>query len=116
MLSRSAPEARIFRVAVVSALGGVALSFWALSLGAEAPRALTDAVRHLLAVGAIGAVVIAMTFRLIPVLEGRPLPWPALRGVALWTLAGAVALRTAPSPRCSPRPECSPGWRSRARA
>jgi hypothetical protein len=96
MLSRSAPEARIFRVAVVSALGGVALSLWALALGPDAPRGLTDAVRHLLAVGAIGAVVIAMTFRLIPVLEGRPLPWPALRGVALWTLAGAVTLRTAP--------------------
>jgi hypothetical protein len=94
MLSRSAPEARIFRVAVVSAVGGVVLSLWGLTLGGEAPRALTDAVRHLLAVGVIGAVVLAMTFRLVPVLEGRPLPWPALRTVALLALAGAVALRT----------------------
>lgn len=98
MLSRSLPEARIFRVAVASALGGFALSLWALALGAEAPRALTDAVRHLLAIGVVGAVVIAMTFRLIPVLEGRPLPWPALRSVALWTLAGAVVLRTGQVP------------------
>jgi hypothetical protein len=94
MLSRSAPEARIFRLAVLSAAGGAALSMWGLALGAEAPRALTDAVRHLLAVGVIGAVVVAMTFRLIPALEGRPLPWPALRAVALVALAGAVTLRT----------------------
>ena len=94
MLSRSVPESRIFRVAVASALGGCALALWALYLGPEAPRALTDAVRHLLAVGMVGAVVIAMTFRLIPALERRPLPWPRLRAVALWALVGAVALRT----------------------
>jgi hypothetical protein len=95
MLSRSLPEARIFRVAVASALGGGALSLWALALGPGAPRALTDAIRHLLAVGVIGAVVVAMTFRLVPALGGRPLPWPALRHVALWALTAAVALRTA---------------------
>ncbi len=97
MLSRSAPESRIFRVAVASALGGLLLSAWSLALGAGAPRALTDAVRHLLAIGVVGAVVVAMIFRLIPALEGRPLPWPALRGVALGALAAAVALRTAPA-------------------
>jgi hypothetical protein len=97
MLSRSVPESRIFRVAVASALAGVVLSVWALALGAEAPRALTDAVRHLLAIGVIGAVVVAMTFRLIPVLEGRPLPWPALRGVALAALTASVVVRTAPA-------------------
>jgi hypothetical protein len=95
MLSRSAPEARIFRVAVGSAVGGAALSLVALVLGAAAPRSLTDAIRHLLAIGVIGAVVIAMTFRLVPVLEGRPLPWPALRAVALWSLTAAVLVRTA---------------------
>jgi uncharacterized protein involved in response to NO len=94
MLSRSLPEARIFRIAVVSALGAAALSLVALALGDEAPRALTEAVRHLLAIGVVGAVVTAMTFRLIPMLEGRPLPWPALRAVALWALSGAVILRT----------------------
>jgi NnrS protein len=94
MLSRSLPESRIFRVAVASALAGCGLALWALYLGPEAPRILTDAVRHLLAIGMIGAVVIAMTFRLIPALERRRLPWPVLRTVALWSLVGAVALRT----------------------
>jgi len=41
------------------------------------------------------AVVIAMTFRLIPVLEGRALPWPRLRAVAFWALTAGVLLRTA---------------------
>lgn len=95
MLSRSLPEARIFRVAAASALAGAGLSVVALGLGAEAPRALTDAIRHLLAIGVLGAVVIAMTFRLIPVLEGRPLPWAPLRTIALGALIAAVVLRTA---------------------
>jgi hypothetical protein len=94
MLSRSVPEARIFRVAVGSSLAACLLALWALVLGPDAPRALTDAIRHLVAIGVVGAVVIAMTFRLIATLEGRPLPWPALRSVALWTLEGALVLRT----------------------
>jgi hypothetical protein len=94
MLSRSVPEARIFRVAVASSLAASLLALWALVLGPDASRALTDAIRHLVAIGVVGAVVIAMTFRLIPPLEGRPLPWPVLRTVALWTLAGALVLRT----------------------
>jgi hypothetical protein len=94
MLSRSVPEARIFRVAVASSLAASVLALWALALGPDAPRALTDAIRHLVAIGVVGAIVIAMTFRLIPPLEGRPLPWPGLRSVALWTLAGALVLRT----------------------
>jgi hypothetical protein len=36
-----------------------------------------------------------MLFRLIPVLEGRALPWPRLRRVALWSLAAGVILRSA---------------------
>lgn len=95
MLSRSVPESRIFRVAVASALAGCALSAWAAYLGPDAPRRLTDAVRHLLAIGMIGSVVIAMTFRLIPALERRPLPWSVLRTVALWSMVAGVALRTA---------------------
>ncbi|HEV8585856.1 MAG TPA: NnrS family protein [Methylomirabilota bacterium] len=95
MLSRTVPESRILRIAVASVLAGLALSLWALALGAEAPRALTDAARHLLAIGVVGSVVVAMSFRLIPVLDGRPLPWPALRAVASWALTGAVVLRTA---------------------
>ena len=95
MLSRSLPEARIFRVAAASAVAGAGLSVVALGLGAGVPRALTDAIRHLLAIGVLGAVVIAMTFRLIPVLERRPLPWAPLRTVALGALIAAVVLRTA---------------------
>lgn len=95
MLSRSVPEARIFRVAAGSALTGAGLALIGVWHGGDVPYALIDAIRHLLAIGVIGAVVIAMTFRLIPVLEGRPLPWPALRAVALWALIAAVVLRTA---------------------
>jgi hypothetical protein len=46
-------------------------------------------------VGCVMSVVVAMTFRLIPVLEGAPLPWPRLRAVAFVALLGAVVLRTA---------------------
>jgi hypothetical protein len=97
MVARSAEESRIFRLAVASlgaavvgAAAGVAIAFG----GLETPL-LTDAVRHLVAVGFLTAVAVAMTFRLIPVLEGRALPWPRLRAVALWTLASGVVLRTA---------------------
>ena len=97
MVSRSAEESRIFRLgvaslgaAVVGATAGVAIG-WG---GGEA-HLLTDAVRHLVAVGFLTAVAIAMTFRLIPVLEGRALPWPRLRAVALWALAAGVVLRSA---------------------
>ena len=97
MVARSAEESRIFRLAVASlgaavlgAAAGVALA-WG---GVPAPL-LTDAVRHLLAIGFLTAVTIAMTFRLIPVLEGRALPWPRLRAVAFWALAAGVVLRTA---------------------
>jgi hypothetical protein len=97
MVSRSAEESRIFRFAVASlaaAVVGTAAGVAIAWSGGEAPL-LTDAVRHLVAVGFLTAVVIAMTFRLIPVLEGRPLPWPRLRAVALWALAAGVALRSA---------------------
>jgi hypothetical protein len=97
MLSRSAAEARIFRLGVVSAVAGT-LGAAALALGAGAPlphHALGDALRHLMAVGFLLSVVVAMTFRLIPVLEGVALPWPGLRAVAFAALLGAVILRTA---------------------
>jgi uncharacterized protein involved in response to NO len=95
MLSRSVPEARIFRVAAASAVTGTGLALIALGLGSDVPRSLTDAIRHLLAIGVIGAVVIAMTFRLIPVLERRALPRAPLREIALAALIAAVVLRTA---------------------
>jgi hypothetical protein len=97
VVSRSAPESRIFRLAVASlgaAVVGAAAGVGTAWGGVEA-HLLTDAVRHLIAVGFLTAVAIAMTFRLIPVLEGRALPWPRLRAVALWALAAGVVLRSA---------------------
>jgi len=97
MVSRSVEESRIFRLAVASlgaAVVGAAAGVACAWGGVESPL-LTDAVRHLVAVGFLTAVAIAMTFRLIPVLEGRALPWPRLREVALWALALGVALRSA---------------------
>lgn len=97
MLARSPQEARIFRVAGLSvmtaALGLSAAA--ALAWTGGAAYLVTDAARHLVTVGFLTSVVVAMTFRLVPVLEWRPLPWPRLREVAFWTLAAGVALRTA---------------------
>jgi hypothetical protein len=97
MLSRSREETRIFRVGVVSAVVG-ALGAAVLALGAASTlphHALADALRHLVTVGFLTSVVVAMTFRLIPVLEGTALPWPRLRTVAFVALLGAIVLRTA---------------------
>jgi hypothetical protein len=97
MVARSAEESRIFRVALLSgaaALLGAAAAVPAAWAGLDV-RLLTDAVRHLVTVGVLTSVVVAMAFRLIPVLEGRALPWPHLRHVALWSLAGGVVLRSA---------------------
>jgi hypothetical protein len=97
MVARSAEESRIFRVALLSgaaAVLGAAAAVPAAWAGLDV-RLLTDAVRHLVTVGVLTSVVVAMAFRLIPVLEGRALPWPRLRHVALWSLAGGVVLRSA---------------------
>jgi hypothetical protein len=96
MLSRSRDEARIFRLAAASAVVG-ALGAAGLTLGAGVAlphHALADALRHLLTIGMLTSVVVAMTFRLIPVLEGTALAWPGLRTLALGALLGAVILRT----------------------
>ncbi len=97
MVARTAEESRIFRLAVASLAAAVvgAAAGVALAWGGVGPDLLTDAVRHLVAVGFLTAVAIAMTFRLIPVLEGRALPWPRLRVVSLWALAAGVVLRSA---------------------
>jgi hypothetical protein len=97
MIGRSRDEVRIFRIAALSAPAAVL----GMALSAAAARAgvpvgpLTDAVRHLVTVGFLTSVVVAMTFRLIPVLEGRALPWPWLRHVAFGGLLAGVLLRTA---------------------
>jgi len=100
MLSRSRQEARIFRLGVISAVVA-ALGAAGLALGAAAvlpQHVLADAVRHLVTVGFLTSVVVAMTFRLIPVLEGVALPWPGLRHVAFAALLASVLLRTAQGP------------------
>jgi hypothetical protein len=97
MVARSPEESRIFRVAMLSggaAVIGSAAAVPAAWAGLDV-RVLTDAVRHLVTVGVLTSVVVAMAFRLIPVLEGRALPWPWLRTVALWSLAAGVILRSA---------------------
>lgn len=96
MLSRSPAEARLFRLAagaVPVAVAGAALAT-ALAARGEPTRVVADAVRHLLTVGVLTTVVVAMAFRLIPVLEGRPLLWPAARAAAFWLLLAAVVLRS----------------------
>ena len=97
MLARSPEESRIFRLAAAAvtaaAVGSAAATLAALA-GRPAP-VLTDAVRHLVTVGFLTAVVVAMAFRLLVVLEGRPLAWPRLRAVAFVALLGGVLLRTA---------------------
>lgn len=97
MLSRSPAEASIFRLAVACALAATAGAAAATLLSARglAWPLLEDAVRHLLTVGVLASVAVAMAFRLVPVIESRPLPWPGARLFALWMLAGAAALRTA---------------------
>jgi hypothetical protein len=97
MLSRSAPETRLFRLALGCVAAGAALAAVAALLGAAGrpDRLLADAVRHLITLGFLTSIVVAMAFRLIPILEGTPLRWPGLRGVAFWALLGAVTMRTA---------------------
>jgi hypothetical protein len=97
VVSRSAEESRIFRLAAasaVAAVAGFAVAAAGAALGAST-HLIADAARHLLTVGFLTSVVVAMSFRLIPVLERVALPWPGLRRVAFWALLGGVALRTA---------------------
>lgn len=97
MVARSAEEGRIFRLGAASAgAAGVAAVLTTAAAWAGQPAYLvTDAVRHLVTVGFLVSVVVAMSFRLIPVLELTALPWPGLRIVAFWALLGGIVLRTA---------------------
>jgi hypothetical protein len=97
LLSRSAEESRIVRLALVAAGGGLLgmLAASGIALAGGQAHAVADAARHLLAIGFLTSIAVAMAFRLVVVLEGVPLAWPALRDVALAALAGAIVLRTA---------------------
>jgi hypothetical protein len=96
MLARSPEESRIFRLAAVSLVAAAAGSLVTVAMAATgAPvHVLVDAVRHLVTVGFLTSVVVAMTFRLVPALERRALPWPGLRTAAFWALVVAVVART----------------------
>ena len=63
--------------------------------GSHIADRLTDAVRHLVTAGVLTSIVVAMVFRLVPVLEGAALPWPPARRLARWALASSVVLRSA---------------------
>ncbi len=96
LLSRGGEESRIFRLAAVSGVAsavGAAVGVVSARIG-QPVLLLTDAVRHLFTIGFLTAVVIAMTFRLVPVLERAALPWRAARRLAFWTLTAAVVLRS----------------------
>jgi hypothetical protein len=97
MAARGGPETWLFRmamlaagVAAVGSVGAAAMAWTGLPLSLVA-----DALRHLVTVGMLTAMVVSMGFRLVPVIEGAPLPWPRMRGVAYWMLLGGVLLRTA---------------------
>lgn len=96
MLSRPPQEAAIFRIAIGSALVATvaaAADIVTTLTGAPVPR-LADAVRHLVTVGVLTSIVVAMVLRLVPVLEGVAPPWPAARRVAWWALTSSVVLRS----------------------
>jgi hypothetical protein len=110
VIGRSGPESRIFRLAVVCAVAAFVgfLATAVLAASGMPVHLLTDAFRHLLTVGFVTSVVVAMTFRLIPVLEGVALPWPCLRAVALSSLIAAVVVRTAQVPIAYLAPSLAP--------
>jgi hypothetical protein len=97
MLARGGPETRLFRMAILAAAAAAAGSAGAalLAWGTVPLSLLADVLRHLVTVGFLTSMVLAMAFRLIPVIEGAALPWPRLRGLAFWALLAGVLVRTA---------------------
>ena len=97
MAARGGPETWLFRMAMLAAGVAAAGSIGAAALAwTGTPLSLVaDALRHLVTVGVLTTMVVSMGFRLVPVIEGSPLPWPRLRGVAFWMLLGGVLIRTA---------------------
>jgi hypothetical protein len=97
MLGRGGPETRFLRLAMLAAglaaMGSVAAAV--LASAAIPLSLLADALRHLVTVGFLTAMVLGMGFRLLPVIAGAPLRWPGLRGVAFWALLAGVLVRTA---------------------
>jgi len=97
MAARGGPETWLFRMAMLAASLAAAGSIGAAAVAwTGVPLSLVaDALRHLVTVGTLTSMVVGMGFRLIPVIEGFPLPWPRLRGLAFWMLLAGVLTRTA---------------------
>jgi hypothetical protein len=97
LLARGGPELWLFRLAVgsatVAALGSLvaaAIAWRGIPLGL-----LADALRHLVTVGFLTSIVVAMAFRLVAAFEGGPAPRPRLRALAFYAVLAGVALRSA---------------------
>jgi hypothetical protein len=97
LLARGGPELWLFRLAVgsatVAALGSLvaaAIAWCGIPLGL-----LADALRHLVTVGFLTSIVVAMAFRLVAAFEGGPAPRPRLRALAFYAVLAGVALRSA---------------------
>jgi hypothetical protein len=97
LVAQAGPESRLFRLALVAAGTAAAGSLLAAGLAWRGVplSLLADALRHLVTVGFLLALVLAMAFRLIPAFDRRPLAWPRLREVAFWALLGSVLIRSA---------------------
>jgi hypothetical protein len=97
MLGRGGLETRLFRLAMLAAaIASVGSAIAATLAWAAVPLSLlADALRHLVTVGFLTAMVLGMGFRLLPVIAGVPLRWPRLRELAFWALLAGVLLRTA---------------------
>lgn len=97
LVAHGGPETHLFRLAIVavtvSAAGSVAAA--GLAWAGVALSLLADALRHLMTVGFLTAMVLAMGFRLVPMIEGVAVPWPRLRELAFGALVTGVLLRTA---------------------
>jgi hypothetical protein len=96
LLARGGPELWLFRLAIGSAtaaalgsLVAMAIAWRGIPLGL-----LADALRHLVTVGFLTSIVVAMAFRLVAAFEGVPVRWPRLRALAFAALVVAVGLRS----------------------
>ncbi len=96
LLARGGPELWLFRLAMTSAaVAAVGLFAAAVLAWRGVPLSLlADALRHLVTIGFLTSMAVGMAFRLIPVFEGVPVPWPRLPAVAFGALVGSVVLRS----------------------
>jgi hypothetical protein len=93
----SGDDTTLVKLAIVSLLlatAGALVNLLLVAAG-RAFHPLTDAVLHLLTVGALSSAAIATIVRVTPTLEGRSFPLRPVPRIAALALAGALLLRTA---------------------